>query len=133
MKKLGLLLLLSVVLVFSIAAAKEKIPTSITLTNEPAYGEYAEFDVHLSKHYQYPLGAIWCWQNGEAVMARHMHLVDKYGSSWTGSARTLMVWNGNDPTAPASCTVVVFDEKRSNRQDEVALSDWINFRIEAQE
>ena len=106
---------------------------SFTLTNEPVYAGAAEFDVHLGKHYSEPLIAVWCWQSGiGAVMARHGFIVDKYGASFDGQSSVLITYHNNigDPSQPANCAAVVFDEQRSNKRPEVALTDWVAFRVE---
>ena len=62
----------------------------------------------------------------------HGFVVDKYRSSFDGqSSVTITYYNGiGDPSQPANCSAVVFDEQRSNKRPEVALTEWVNFRVE---
>ncbi len=133
---LGVLLLIMLGCTSTTEAARPD-PTeinSLTLTNGPiAYGETAEFDIHLGKHYQDPLIAMWCWQSGGQVVAtgHGIFLHGRYQKTFDGSHSmgpiTYNPWG--DPTQPALCIFAVFDEMNSAKQDEKLLTKWIDVKI----
>ena len=118
------------------AAYATPTPSTLTLENQPAYGDDAVFSVHLGKHYSNPKLAIWCSQPGWYAAVSERRVVKKYSSSWDGTVTSGALdhyyW---DSSQLAHCSAVIFLEPRSAKRPEVAITEWVDFTVlaEAQE
>jgi len=110
---------------------RDRVVGTLTLLNEPQWGDPLTFHVVLNKAAKLPIIAIWCYQHHNPWSKTGQCLVPEYRNYLDaevpcGGAITPSYF---DPSLHMDCSAVVFEE-RANAQPVYALTEWIDFTVQ---